>query len=113
MTENELKNIIELVLSIRKGTSEIELRSNDDSYEEPLYDTFSSFSNTKGGVIIFGIDEKHGYKITGVDNPQELQKKITQQSLEMEPVIRPLITVIDYKGKTICSAEIPEMDQCH
>ena len=110
MTENELKNIIELVLSIRKGTSEIEVRSNDDSYEEPLYDTFSSFSNTKGGVIIFGIDEKHGYKITGVDNPQELQKKITQQSLEMEPVIRPLITVIDYKGKTICSAEIPEMD---
>ena len=70
MTENELKNIIELVLSIRKGTSEIELRSNDDSYEEPLYDTFSSFSNTKGGVIMFGIDEQHGYKITGVDNPQ-------------------------------------------
>ena len=53
---------------------------------------------------------KKGYEIVGTENPQELQKKITEQSLEMEPVVRPLFTIVKYKEKIICSAEIPEMD---
>ena len=73
MTENELKAKIDLVLSMKSETPNIELKTAKSGCPESLYDTFSSFSNTKGGVIIFGIDEKHGYKITGVDNPQELQ----------------------------------------
>ena len=28
----------------------------------------------------------------------------------MEPVVRPLFTIVKYKEKIICSAEIPEMD---
>ncbi|MEI3535844.1 MAG: RNA-binding domain-containing protein [Bacilli bacterium] len=34
---------------------------------ENLYDTLSSFSNTKGGIIIFGIDEKPRTKELGFD----------------------------------------------
>ena len=53
-----------------------------------MYDTFSSFSNTSGGIIIFGVDEKNNYDICEITNPDIFQKKITEQSLMMEPQIR-------------------------
>ncbi len=75
-----------------------------------MYDTFSSFSNTSGGIIIFGIDEKNNYDVCGIDNFDLLQKRIAEQSLLMEPKIRPIITVCKYKGCVVASAEIPELD---
>ena len=39
-----------------------------------------------------------------------MQKKIMEQSLQMEPVVRPLCTVAVVDGKTVVSAEIQEMD---
>ncbi len=110
MTENDLVELVKQVLNMKCETQNIELKTAKQGCPENLYDTLSSFSNTKGGTIIFGIDEKHGYKIVGVDDAQSLQKKVIEQSLSMEPVVRPLFTVIKYDDKIICSAEIPEMD---
>lgn len=70
----------------------------------------SSFSNTDGGTILFGIDEKSGYKVCGVKNTDTLEKRIVEQAKEMEPVVRPRITFCEYDGKTIIAAEIAEMD---
>lgn len=110
MTENELVELVKQVLNMKCETQNIELKTAKQGCPENLYDTLSSFSNTKGGIIIFGIDEKHGYKVVGIDDTQILQKKVIEQSLSMEPVVRPLFTVIKYDDKIICSAEIPEMD---
>ena len=110
MTENELKELISKILDLKCETPNIELKKATNGCPENLYDTFSSFSNTSGGVIIFGIDEKNNYKVVGVENPQELQKKATEQSLLMEPVVRPLFTITTYDNKNVCSLEIPELD---
>ena len=60
----------------------------------------SSFSNQdEGGVIIFGVDEEHDYKEVGVYDPQDIQKKINEQCLQMEPVVRPLLTVVEKDEK--------------
>ncbi len=67
------------ILTKRTETAEIEFKSAREGVPEKLYDSFSSFSNTRGGIIIFGIDEKAGYKVCGVKNPDELQKKIVNQ----------------------------------
>lgn len=76
-----------------------------------MYDTLSSFSNqTGGGIILFGIDEKNNFEITGVYDPQDLQTKVTNQSLQMEPMVRPVFTVTEIEGKIIVSAEISECD---
>ena len=76
-----------------------------------MYDTLSSFSNQDdGGIIIFGVDEKHGYKEIGVYDPQDIQKKINEQCLQMEPVVRPLLTVLEKNNKFFVSAEIPSAD---
>ena len=44
---------------------------------------------------IFGIDEKQNYKEVGVYDPQDIQKKINEQCLQMEPIVRPVMTVVD------------------
>lgn len=110
MLESEVITLVKKVLNRKTESSKIELKSAHGGAPEKLYDTLSSFSNTNGGIIIFGIDEKDGYKICGVKNPEILQKKIVEQCKEMEPMVRPLITFCEYDGKIIVTAEISEMD---
>lgn len=110
MQEIELKKLITKILRKKIETPNIEFKSAKEGSPERLYDTFSSFSNTDGGIIIFGIDEKNNYDLCGVKNPSLLEKKIVEQAKEMEPVVRPVITICDYNGKSIVSAEIAEMD---
>lgn len=110
MQENELRNLIRDILSKKTETSNIEFKSARNGVPEKLYDSLSSFSNTSGGIILFGMDEKKGYEICGIQKPDELQKKIVEQANEMEPVVRPLISFCEYDGKTIACAEIAEMD---
>lgn len=110
MIENEL---IMLVNDIRKKKCEsnyIELKAAAKGCPK-IFDTLSSFSNQEsGGKIIFGIDENNNYDICGVYDAADLQKKIMEQSLQMEPVVRPLCTVATIDGKTVVCAEIQGID---
>lgn len=110
MIENEL---IMLVNDIRKKKCEsnyIELKAAAKGCPK-IFDTLSSFSNQEnGGKIIFGIDENNNYDICGVYDAADLQKKIMEQSLQMEPVVRPLCTVATIDGKTVVCAEIQGLD---
>lgn len=110
MQEQELITLIRKVLERKTETSNIEFKSAKNGAPEKLYDCFSSFSNTAGGIILFGIDEKAGYTVCGVQNPDIIEKRIVEQAKEMEPVVRPLISMCTYEGKTVLAAEIAEMD---
>lgn len=110
MQPKELNNLIDNIISMKTETDTIEFKKAKGGAPENLYDTLSSFSNTSGGIIIFGIDETDSYSVCGISNPDLLQKKITEQAMNMEPKIRPIITITDYNGKTVLSAEIPELD---
>lgn len=111
MTTEELMEKLELIQKMKCETSTLEIKSAEQGCPQRLYDTLSSFSNQDdGGIIIFGVDEKHGYKEVGVYDPQDLQKKINEQCLQMEPVVRPLLTVLEKNNKCFVSAEIPSAD---
>lgn len=111
MLEEELVKLVEKITLEKCEKQNIELKKALDGTPTKLYDTLSSFSNqTGGGIIIFGIEEESGYKVVGVYDAQDLQKKVTEQSLQMEPVVRPLFTVAAVAGKVVVSAEISECD---
>ncbi len=110
MLENELVSLINTITKTKSESNYIEVKSAKNGCPK-LFDTFSSFSNQQGGgKIVFGIDESNGYSICGVYDAADLQKKMMEQSLQMEPVIRPLCTTINIEGKTIVCAEIQEID---
>ena len=111
MTVEELKEQLKIVQQLKCETQNLELKTAEKGCPKRLYDTLSSFSNqNEGGIIIFGVDESKDYKEVGVYDPQDLQKKINEQCLQMEPVIRPLLTVLEKDEKYFVSAEIPGMD---
>ena len=111
MTREELLERINDIHARRYETQTLELKAAEFGYPKRLYDTLSSFSNQDdGGTIIFGIDEQNDYNECGVYDPQDIQKKINEQCLQMEPAVRPLITVADKDGKYFVAAEIPGID---
>ena len=111
MSEEALISLINYVSEIKSETNNIECKLAAVDCPKKLHDTLSSFSNQSGGgTIIFGIDEKNGFLPEGVYNAADLQKKVSAQCKEMQPHVRALFTVCNYKGKIIVSAEIPEID---
>lgn len=111
MTTEELLEILERIRKSKCETSTLELKSAEKGCPKRLYDTLSSFSNQdEGGVIVFGIDETQNYKEVGVYDPQDLQKKVNEQCLQMEPLVRPLLTVVEKGEKFFVAAEIPGVD---
>ncbi len=111
MTKEELIEKLDMIQKMKSESSTLEIKSAQNGCPQHLYDTLSSFSNQdEGGVIIFGIDESQDYKEVGVYDSQDIQKKINEQCLQMEPVVRPLLTVVQRDGKAFVSAEIPSID---
>lgn len=111
MTTEELLEKLKLIQNIKCETQNLELKSAAKGCPKHLYDTLSSFSNQDdGGLIVFGVDEQNNYEEIGVYDPQDLQKKINEQCLQMEPLIRPLLTVAEKNQKFFVSAEIPGID---
>lgn len=110
MQQEDLKRLVEDILNLKTEKQNIELKASNGGFPK-IYDTLSSFSNQdSGGIIIFGITDKPLYEIVGVYNAEDVQRKIMECSLQMEPVIRPIITIVEIDGKTILSAEIPGVE---
>ena len=112
MLANELLKLVEDVRSQKAEAQTTELKKAQEACPRRLYDTLSSFSNQDGGgTIIFGVDETDDYKVTGVYDLQDLQKKVTEQCNQMEPPVRAVFTFAQWEeGAWICSAEIPGLD---
>jgi len=110
----EKTDLIKLALETSKNkyeTQTLEVKSAKVDCPKRLYDTLSSFSNQdSGGIILFGIDEEKNFNIVGVYDAHDLQKRISEQCEQMDPVCRPLFTIAEIEGKIIVSAEIPPID---
>lgn len=111
MTSEELLERLSEIQLMKCETATLELKSAEHGTPTKLFDTLSSFSNQdSGGVIIFGIDEKNDFAEVGVYDAQDIQKQVNNQCLQMEPVVRPLFTVVEKNGRFFVSAEIPAVD---
>ena len=110
----QAEELIKIVKEIQKQKTEkqtIELKAANIGCPTRLFDTLSSFSNQDdGGIIIFGIDENKDYQVVGVYDPQDLQKKVTEQCKQMQPRVLALFTVCEIDNKIVVSAEIPSVD---
>jgi ATP-dependent DNA helicase RecG len=111
MTPQEFQVILNDIRRLKCETQTLEIKKAKDGAPTRLYDTLSSFSNQDdGGIIIFGIDESNRYQEMGVNDAQDLQKKISEQCKEMEPAVRPLLGAFEVDSHVFVTAEIPGMD---
>ena len=95
MTTEELLELLDQVQKMKCESAVLEIKSAETGCPKRLYDTLSAFSNQdEGGVLLFGVKEEDDFKEVGVYDVQDLQKKINEQALQMEPVVRPLLTAV-------------------
>lgn len=77
------------------------------SSPEKIAKAFIGFANTKGGTILFGIDDDGS--VVGVDSEKaELEMIMTAGSYYTEPPIEPSVEIVLYKGKDIIVVMIEE-----
>ena len=109
------EDIIKAIGILRKYNSEtnmIEAKSATLGFPKKCYDTFSSFSNKYGGIIIFGLDEANNFKTEGVYDVNDIQKQITNLcSDSFCPPIRPDILSLEFEEKMIVAVRIEELTQ--
>ncbi len=111
MQDTELLELVRKIQSFNCEFQTIEVKTANQGCPKKLYDTLSSFSNQDdGGIIVFGLSEKDDFAVLGVYDVQDLQKKVTEQCKEMEPMVRALFSVCEIDGKMVVSAEIPGTD---
>jgi ATP-dependent DNA helicase RecG len=76
---------------------------------------FSNEPDLGGGYILLGVSIKEEgpfrlYFVSGVDDPDKLQKDLaTQCAIAFDKVIRPRITVESVEGKNVLKAFVPEL----
>ena len=111
MQSEELKALVEEIHRQKTERQTIELKAAQGGFPGKIYDTLSAFSNQdEGGILIFGVGDKPDYKVTGVYNAEDVQRKIMEACDQMEPKVRALITMCEMDGKMVVSAEIPGAD---
>lgn len=110
MQEKEIIEIIEYLKLYKTETNRIEAKSAINGFPKKCYDTISSFSNKRGGIIIFGISEEKDFSVEGVYDLNDLQKQVSSLcSDSMEPAVRADIMPLEYNGKKILAVKIDEM----
>ena len=110
MTEEFVIDAINLVRKYKSETSTIEIKSAANGFPKKCYDTFSSFSNKNGGLIIFGLSEEKQFVTEGVYDINDLQKRISSLCNDsMEPKIRVEILPIEFEGKNILAVQVAEL----
>ena len=108
MQEDNLRALIDDVRRQKTEKQTLELKAAHGGFPGKIYDTLSSFSNQDdGGVLLFGITDKPDYAVVGVYDAEDAQKKIMEACSQMEPKVRPLITICEIDGKMVIAAEIP------
>lgn len=101
--------LIDFINNNKFEDGHIEFKSANKGFPK-IYDTLSSFSNSKGGgIIVFGIDETN-HDICGVYDAKNIQIQISNACLQMNPEVRAICTVAQIKDKIVVSAEICEIE---
>ena len=99
-----------------KESQTIELKTAEKGLPASIYETYSSFANTKGGTIVLGVKESAGENIlVGVENPSARKKDFFNTISSKSKVSISLCGDADWReyeveGKTIIEINVPEAE---
>ena len=90
----KIKEFLDELLS-RKESGEVEFKSARGGFPGSFWETYSSFANSNGGVVIFGVREKHD--VFSVDplseaTANDFKKKFSDLQHNREKISLPLLT---------------------
>lgn len=111
MQREELRRLVAEVQQRRMEPDAVEVKAANHPRETPkVIDSLSAFANRPGGgVLLFGLDEKQGFKVVGVGNLQKAQTDVADWARTvLEPPVQVEFTVDDLDGLPVMAIEVRE-----
>ncbi|MFV2196831.1 ATP-binding protein [Nocardiopsis sp. LOL_012] len=113
MHDDELQALVGDLRRYGGDLADVEVKRSQDKLPKSTHETLSAFANTKGGVLILGLDEKSGFEAVGVKNAAKLVADLGSCCSEFEPPIRAVIRTHTFESVDLIVAEIPETLPAH
>ena len=99
----------------------VEIKKFSDSVPRSVWETYSAFANTRGGVILLGVTEHKGrppesrFEITGVSDPDKIETDFFNILNNRQKVSRNVLFDSDFRpveveGKVVIYISVPEAD---
>ena len=96
----------------------LEVKKAANGLPHSIWETYSSFANSDGGLIVLGVEEdkKHQLHITGVSNPDELVRDFwntinNQQKISLNILTDKMVSVQTVDDKQIVVIEVPRAER--
>ena len=98
-----------------------ECKKCENQIPKSVWETYSSFANTVGGIIVLGItehmeepDPTKRFEITGVNNPKKLKKEffdtLNSNKVNRNILIEEDVDIVEYEGHSLLVINIPQVD---
>ncbi|MGM9767312.1 MAG: RNA-binding domain-containing protein [Candidatus Cryptobacteroides sp.] len=98
-----------------------ECKKCEKQIPKSVWETYSSFANTVGGIIVLGITEHieepyqaKRFEITGVNNPEKLKKEffdtLNSNKVNRNILIEEDVDIIEFEGHSLLVINIPQVD---
>jgi ATP-dependent DNA helicase RecG len=114
MNKSEAIELIEAVRNDEFEDAEVEVKRAQRGLPQRLFETLSAFANQPGGgVILLGIDESQGFRLTGVETTQTVISELTDLAAKMIPPLVLEISPVEIEDKTVIVVDVPECDYQH
>ena len=112
--QNKIREFISDLLT-KKESEDLEFKHASGGFPGNFWDTYSSFANTEGGTIIFGVEEKDGqlYLDALSDEKVEKYKKEFWSNVNNKATVNRCllknddVEVVEYNGNNIMLFHIP------
>ena len=116
ITSNDIYKLIH-----QGENSSVELKKCSDKLPQSVWETYSAFANTRGGIILLGITEhkkqpiESRFEITGVSDPDKIETDFFNILNNRQKVSRNILfdsdfSPIEVEGKTVIYISVPEAD---
>ncbi|MCX4813044.1 putative DNA binding domain-containing protein [Streptomyces sp. NBC_01239] len=105
----ELNLLLEECRNLGGDHSKCEVKKSQRGFPHTMWESVSALANAQGGWVILGVDEKHDFRIVGVDDPAFIEAQLGAVCSEMEPPIRAEISTTHIDGKSVITSYIPPL----
>jgi ATP-dependent DNA helicase RecG len=103
----DLAGIIARLRETGAELEDVEVKRASGGVPESLPSTMSAFANSRGGVIILGLDERSGFTATGVGDAPAIRDAIAGFARErLTPALAPSIEIVAFEDVRLVVAEV-------
>jgi ATP-dependent DNA helicase RecG len=103
----ELADIVARLREAGVEFEDVEVKRAAGGLPLSVPETMSAFANSRGGMLILGLDERSGFAAVGVNDPVAMRDELAGVArAKLTPALAPIIDTVPFEGAVLVTAEI-------